>query len=48
MGKPRSYLVTHRELMPEVTHVTDRYPNNRVERRNPVPGEFVHQEATGS
>ena len=30
--KLRSYPVAHREVMPEVIHVTDRYANNRAEQ----------------
>ena len=30
--KLRSYPVAHREVMPEVRHVTDQYANNRVEQ----------------
>ncbi|MDZ4730138.1 MAG: IS6 family transposase [Xanthomonadales bacterium] len=30
--KLRSYGVAHRELIPETTHVTDRYANNRAEQ----------------
>lgn len=30
--KLRSYPVAHREVMPEVTHVTDQYANNRAEQ----------------
>src|SRR5210317_1855770 len=30
--KHRSYPVAHREAMPEVSHVTDRYANNRAEQ----------------
>jgi putative transposase len=31
-GKLRSYGVAHRELMPDVTHNTERYANNRAEQ----------------
>ena len=31
-GKLRSYGVAHRELMPETTHVTERYANYRAEQ----------------
>jgi putative transposase len=34
--KLRSYLVAHREVMPEVIHVTDRYANNRAEQSHEV------------
>ena len=30
--KLRSYGVAHREVMPEVIHITDQYANNRVEQ----------------
>jgi putative transposase len=30
--KLRSYGVAHRELIPEATHITERYANNRVEQ----------------
>ena len=30
--KLRSYGVAHRELMPDVIHITDQYANNRVEQ----------------
>jgi putative transposase len=30
--KLRSYGVAHRELIPEVIHITERYANNRVEQ----------------
>ena len=30
--KLRSYPVAHREVMPEIIHVTDRYANNRAEQ----------------
>jgi putative transposase len=34
--KLRSYPVAHREVMPEVIHVTDRYANNRAEQSHEV------------
>ncbi len=34
----RSYLVAHREIIPEAIHVTDRYANNRVERSHEMTG----------
>ena len=34
--KLRSYPVAHREVMPEVIHVTGRYANNRVEQSHEV------------
>ena len=36
--KLRSYPVAHREVMPEVIHLTDRYANNRVEQSDEVIG----------
>ena len=34
--KLRSYGVAHRELIPEVIHVTDQYVNNRAEQSHEV------------
>ena len=36
--KLRSYPVAHREVMPEVIHVTDRYANNRAEQSHEATG----------
>jgi transposase-like protein len=36
--KHRSYHVAHREAMPEVIHVTDRYANNRAEQSHEATG----------